>query len=270
MKIKSAVVIFSSAVLLANSCGRVSEKSGGTDLALAGKTSVVKTGILSDTAALEPKPVQEKKMRPAAFERYHISFWDSAKMQNRPREEHPKIMSASAPQHEHKNPNVLVFRLGEAFANGSEHKEFLLKKLIPELSDTLLTDSVTDEVRFQECLSFFEKNNHSGTAAIIVSGYYFENLRLIAGTAGTQTNLPDEKLLSEGIAKLDSLKSYCNEALLSEADIKTTMPVQRIIALSDSLKAVYNESLTNGGNNKYDKLQNEIQQIESKIFEDRQ
>jgi hypothetical protein len=266
-----------SSVMLIPAFFLMSCSQGGPNLSDSSKASIGGIASADNNSASEPMTrALPRKKRPKAFEKYNISFWDSLKT----KEQHRSAIKMVALSHESNNetsdfsqmkPNELAFRLGAVFANNRagkyQERKAIVERLLPNMSD--FSDTVALETMFQKCVMAVEKNKQYGTAAIMISGYYFEYLSQIIENVNDNTHLPNEQILSEGIIKLDSLKSYCNESLMSEPDINITLPIQRIIAATDSIKATYTECLTVGGENKYDKLHDRILEAESKIFEDR-
>ncbi|MBQ3689244.1 MAG: hypothetical protein II937_05180 [Bacteroidales bacterium] len=267
-----------SSVMLIPAFFLMSCSQGGPNLSDSSKASIGGVASADNNSGSEPiaRSLPRKK-RPKAFDKYNISFWDSLKT----KEQHRSAIKMVALSHESSEettsdfsqmrPNELAFRLGAVFANNGvgkfQERKAIVEKLLPDMSD--FSDTVALETMFQKCVMAVEKNKQHGTAAIMISGYYFEYLSQIIENVNETTHLPNEQILSEGIIKLDSLKSYCNESLMSEPDINITLPIQRIIAATDSIKAIYTECLTVGGENKYDKLHDVISETEAKIFEDR-
>ena len=197
------------------------------------------------------KKIVPHVVKPKAFEKFAVAFWDSFVIKQSP--------SKNIRFDLNQKKSASAYRLGIFYASGDHRGGEILQKLLPETADT---------VSFQTCLLEMENNKMSGMAAVMLAGYYFETLSFIVGGVNEETHLPDERVLAEGISRLDSLKSYCNDALISEPDINITLPVQRIIALTDTLKNAYSESLTLLGGDKYDKLSKKIQETESVIFEE--
>jgi hypothetical protein len=245
-----------------------SQQSSDMTLVDRGKTSIGSAGVKDE--APKGEELQEKSGS-MAFGRYDISFWDSLKVRRHHRHERPDTKMLGSQDFRNLRQNISAYKFGVAFAREDEDKNLWIKRLLPKFYETISeeNDSITTEMLFNQCVMETEQNQQVGTAAIMVSGYFFEQLSQIIGDVNDLTHLPDETVLSEGIAKLDSLKSYCNNALMSEPDINITLPIQRIIAATDSIKATYKDCLMIGGDNKYEKLYAKIQETESKIFEDR-
>ncbi|MBR4266265.1 MAG: hypothetical protein IKQ46_09445 [Bacteroidales bacterium] len=219
----------------------------------------------------------QKNSRPEIFDRYQFAFWDSADTKayhDKKEEHHPKIMmSTIAPDHNFSsvNKHQLAFKLGEYFASSdfekANHRMNMVKSLLPEVAATDSTANSTNkpEKYFFKCVTSAEKNNQYGTAALMVSGYYFGKLSETLANVNS-SNLPDEKTLALGIEKLDSLKSYCNEILLGESDINITAPLQKITASADSVKNIYMECISQSTDDKYARLVECIHEVENYAF----
>ncbi|MBQ3655663.1 MAG: hypothetical protein II956_02290 [Bacteroidales bacterium] len=270
MKNSLLTSILLSAVFCVAGCGTPTVKNEPqpqSDISLVdrGKTSIGSAGVKEEEVLKSEEPAP--KSGSLAFGRYDISFWDSLKVRHE--KKHDKRMPGS---HDVRNlkQNISAFKFGVAFAREDEDKDIWVKRFLPKFYETISeeTDSVTTEMLFNQCVTETEQNQQVGTAAIMVSGYFFEQLSQIIRDVNELTHLPDETILSAGIAKLDSLKSYCNNALLCEPDINMTLPIQRIIAVTDSIKATYKDCLMLAGENKYEKLYARISESESVIFEE--
>ncbi|MBQ5452958.1 MAG: hypothetical protein IIU03_01465 [Bacteroidales bacterium] len=273
MKVNFLTPVLLSAVFCLACCGTQTVKNEpqqSSEMAFVdrGKTSIGSAGVREEAPKEE---LPQEKSGPMAFDRYDISFWDSLKVRRHHRPENPDMKMAGSQDFKNLRQNISAYKFGVAFAREDEDKNLWVKRLLPKLYETFTeeNDTLSTEMLFSQCVMETEQNQQAGTAAIMVSGYFFEQLSQILGDVNDLTHLPDENVLSEGIAKLDSLKSYCNNALLSEPDINITLPIQRIIAATDSIKAAYKDCQTLGGDNKYEKLYEKLSESESKIFEDR-
>ena len=235
------------------------------------KTAVHSVMVSSVDSSDSEKRPPKKKHGSRAFDKYDISFWDSVKT----RESKPSMprMSALPPSERKKDFNVmkkseLVYKFGASFVDDSlQRKESLRQDLTKRLFPLGLpfeTDSLSLETEFLKIITEAENKNQDGLAAIMVSGYFFEQLLQLSEIE----DIPENNILALGVSKLDSLKSYCNSALLSEPDINMTLPIQRITMYIDTVKNAYKESLASTGDNRYLKFREKIQQMESKIFED--
>lgn len=212
--------------------------------------------------------------RPEAYESYNVKFWDSLDTQLYPDKKHErKMMTASVHDISDMklgNSGKLAFQLGEFFAcpdvDKIEKRLDIVKLILPQVASK---DSSTSagEKYFVKCMQAADKDNQSGKAALMMSGYYFGYLLRVAENTNENTKSPDETALRKGISRLDSLKSYCNNVLQDEKEIKLSLPLQRITVQSEEIKKIYADCQNSQSEDKYSKLIDKLKSLDTELFD---